>query len=774
MTTIGGGPLQYQRVQGTQQQIQQAQTVRTDDNVVKNDGGVLNKADVQGALDSGATEMFIQTGDGATDFLRVDLSTEEGRAYMQDILNNMEDCGVECMDLLRAPDEEQTLSDGRRTGRDLRREFDVNLRDGLDPAEADRIFTQLMNEGATQDEINAVVDKINSKIDNEDQQLTATLREDGGIDYELTDDTTETTRGRLQRTGEFDIDISLPRFEQTREGHFDVGLGMEVGMGEEHTITIRRSTEQIAEDIDFSEHFSLNEQTGEYNVNDRGQLRRDLKKVGINIRNGVSEAEFNAMKEHFMADGASEYEAGQMIAAIQSEYDMRVSELKLDCDNQFVSSNDDDEVNTHDGAEINFRLPNISFDPHADIQLPQFEYVPGDIDIELPSWERETTTTEETGFDGQVDPTIEEVHIQEDCLEDPINPEDAPLILREDFDASVHGRFEHDNDVDRQDAGTPVADVNDYLGDVPDNVTMTLSGGSNLLHTTDHNLELTEDRIGDFGERFNRDEESIGELKHQQYIDEHFGLEETSDTAGTSHLNLAYTDGREDDNFLNAAEGLFTAPIGETGRNILQSDDNIAIQNPDGSYSPADTPAGEAMQEYIDGLDPALSGDEVNQLLDYAQSYVEHRGYDIEMDISIANQEDANAIAGWLEGKERPADNQPELQQAYDAMQGSLDSWNAQVESTNTFLQGFQDNVTTLSTAEDHQRTPETLSSFQDALQSAIEQIMAAPGESITMSREMAESLGVPYDGEGSNVTVGKNTLTVMMTNMVMQTFEDN
>ncbi|MEZ0371843.1 MAG: hypothetical protein ACAI44_22315 [Candidatus Sericytochromatia bacterium] len=780
-----------------------AQPIKTDDNVVSNKGGI-NVHDLEGAYRQaeGQKSIFIQTADGSQEFIEINLSDPANAQVIEGLLNDLKNGRPVEFDKALLPlfqDGTDTLKDAGRDRRDFK-EMGISLRDGLNLDEAKQIFEKLTKEGATESEIQSVVDFVNKKIDRNDQKLSFSLdAESGCLNYTI-DDQSETTvreRGHLKLEGKLDLDISGgsihkvkdghlhitgPKIEKTRDGVFDVGLDLKVEKGREREITlIKSSAEKFAEraeKIDFTQHFSTKEgcELPQLDEKSADALTKDLKKVGINLKNGVSSEEYVKLQEYLKTDVAASMPEGTSEEVINTRVEQLMKEIEQfhgfginweDCD----PFRDQSSIKDNEGLKLKFWLPKVTADPHAEVQFAQYDVTGIKIDAALPEFEgtpitvtgEVPTLTWEPGTKETVSGTPESDTICPPDLNLTVTQDDIePTSVQPDygqpiqpFEKDLQGRYQHDQKtvMTGKNTDTPAEQVADYFGGLPGSVEVTIDANSNILNGEEYNKSLTEKRYQPFNgltEASDTDKihrgGAIGDLNHRNYIQETFGLEANGTGTAKSlkseeHSVTSINPELASEAFTQAANGLFTLEV-EKGQTVLQMNRDIVLE--DGSLDPQ---AAKVIDDYLAKNEIKLTPDERQNLFEYAQSYMDYRSFNADIKVTLENEDQYQELKTWAEGKDLTG-AAPEVIKAHEAIMSSLSAWEQnQSAMTAQVLSNFADNLdrfTAYSQTYAAGSVPEQAQQqFSAAFNQDIASIAAYPGETMHLEPAMAERLGL-------------------------------
>ncbi len=197
--------------------------IKTDDNIVTNEQGQINQADLEGAMQAD-DKILLQKETGGDEFVEIDLSKPENRQIVNQLLADLESGQDVSLDAsittlfepeITDPNPEINLKDGQNTEADLE-QMGVNIKDGISETEGQAIITKLQAEGATEPEIQAVQQQVQDKLaDNQKLKL-----------------------GMNAETGEYNFKASSSEQEKISNGKLKVTKGQRVHVTRPKTITL--------------------------------------------------------------------------------------------------------------------------------------------------------------------------------------------------------------------------------------------------------------------------------------------------------------------------------------------------------------------------------------------------------------------------------------------------------------------------------------------------------------------------------------------------------
>jgi hypothetical protein len=773
---IGNPRFSAQRIQDPDKAKLANQPIQTRDTIVANKNGSLNAADLQGAVEqaTGRESIFIQSQANGENFVKIDLTNPENAAAMNNLLAELKSGAVVNLDqalMAHFSDGTSTLKDAKSDRRDLK-DMGIKIRDGLDQTETAKIFDKLMAEGATEGEIQAFVDQVNQKIDRHEQKLSFQIDpESGCLNYKLEDNSqnVERERGRLKVEGRLAIDIRGGKIHKVRDGEFklptigfepgkfDVDVKVEKGPG--HTFTLRKSSEERSREIDFGAHFKVGDCSA--TINDQKAFQQDLKKLGINLKNGLSREEYTQLESYVKADVSDPAAVEKIMAEIRIEGKVK----PIDCGG-FEFRDDTDTTPGKPGKtitlpslpkikiETDIEAPRLTFTP-GKLQLPQYERERGGIDIDIPKLKWEPGSKTVTGVDpleGSACPDTEGFKIAPNQLA-PTSAEPDYSTPIEPFEKDLQGRYKHDTKTNMtgKDTDTPAEQVVSYFEGLPGCVDLTVNANSNLLRGSAYNDSLTETRYEPFnGLTEASDSDNIqrgtasSDAAHRQYIQDHFGLVANDVASQDKHRVEKTANSTASDEFVKAANALFTLPAEKDGSTLLQL--NRDVVKPDGSRDPiADNVLAQLEKKGI-----KLTAEEKTKLCEYAQSYMDHRSFNLDIKATITNEQQYEELKNWAASRDLSQAG-PEVQQAHAAIQSALNAWEQKSATmTDSVFSNFTANVSNYqgwSSQFAADSVPaETRASFSAAFDKDIASIAACPAEKIKLDPANAQALGLSAD----------------------------
>jgi hypothetical protein len=261
-------------------------------------------------------------------------------------------------------------------------------------------------------------------------------------------------------------------------------------------------------------------------------------------------------------------------------------------------------------------------------------------------------------------------------------------------DIRIRGYYNHDTGVERK--SNQISTVNNLStrirGDarLASAIGLRVSASSNVLGGQAYNNSLTSTRL----HRFNREIPRSGtsDNAHRIHLANQFGVMVTG-TAGNHRVQSAsqvqpgqdgYPNTQDTEQpfqpaadpeprFLKAAQQLFETNLPGGGR-ILQTNTDL-VTGPEGKRE-ISAGARQALQGVLNS-DPAYASlsdqqkeAELMKLAEYAQSYVDFRGYEVDMNVTVTAQ-NVGQLKDWLATTPLPTENTPD-RQLYDRVQAEV------------------------------------------------------------------------------------------------------
>lgn len=397
----------------------------TDDIVHLNENNQFDRADLEGALKSGKENILVKSADGKV----YSVNVKEELSKLNDALKTKDDGSADAVSLkfsvsntvtkTEVKDIEPTsskfsfsLKDGKNTLKEVKK-MGINLKDGISNDEVKAIINQLKSEGATKEEMQSVIDQVNNsrKMKKNDQTLSV-QEDDKTIKYEVQDNTVKTKKGPIRKTEDGNFDVKLPgigfegKFDVTKkkDGKFDVGLGITVEKGKKTLFA--KTAEEVKAGIKLL---------------DGENTKSELKKLGIDWKNGISSKEYDVIvaklkeeKPDIKPEEINKFFEDLDANGVDNRITVKEESFKTDCgeDTKVVvgGTKGDDIPETKTRKGITIPTIKIGMKPHADIKLPEYTletpkpvYKPGKFDIDLPKFSRDKSTTYDKGFEGTID-----------------------------------------------------------------------------------------------------------------------------------------------------------------------------------------------------------------------------------------------------------------------------------------------------------------------------------------------------------------------------------
>lgn len=543
MTNIAFNSANYAIQPEKDRAINSSKDNKSDDIVHLNENGQFDRADLEGALKSGKESLLVKGSDG--NVYTVNVKEEMGK--LNDALKTNPDGSADdiklsftvCKTVTKTevkdidPIDSKfsfSLKDGKNTLREIKK-MDINLKDGMNDNEVKSLINQLKSEGATPKEIQNVLDQVNDsrKMRKNDQTLSV-QEDDNSIKYQVEDNSVKTKKGPIKKTQDGNFDVTLPGVEvdgkfkitkegkfdinkegkfaitKERDGKFDVGLGLKIETGKKTLFS--KSAEEVKAGIKLS---------------DGEKTKSDLKKLGINFKNGISQSEYNVIVDKLKSENPNitNSEINDFFKnidknGVRNRITVETATLKTDCGEEtktVVGGLDGDDIpETKTRKGINIPTIKITADPHADIKLPKYNLEtpkidierpkfgletptikgkPGDIDISFPKFSRDKNTNYDKGFEGTIDKKQTTTTTEEVCEDiTTITPKLEATPVPEKVDAGdfyKSGKFGADKNnlinkinnekdpVTKEALQAQLKDFEDLAASLPDNI---LSGES--------------------------------------------------------------------------------------------------------------------------------------------------------------------------------------------------------------------------------------------------------------------------------------------------------